>query len=242
MNDKKWHVRYLVDRVTLQSLLSDLSHAVAIERFGPAVSKRIVWRAFSGGKRIALTFDDGPQEVYTRQLLEVLSKHSVHATFFLIGMHLERNQHIAREIVQAGHEIANHTFSHPLLFRLSDDEIAAEINKTDALLRNLNGVKPRFLRPPMGLFSPRVLDMIEQAGYTTVVGDVYPRDSHLPGTARIVSRVLKRVLHGSIIILHDGGNSEVIDRSQTIAAVDHLIPQLKARGYELTTLSELIPS
>ncbi|MFQ5652095.1 MAG: polysaccharide deacetylase family protein [bacterium] len=213
---------------------------MAIERLGPAVSDRIQWRARRDRPNIALTFDDGPQPVYTPQLLQVLEKHKVAATFFLIGQHIEAHSELAQQIVGAGHEVANHTFTHPLMWRLSDQEMVEEINRTDQLLRRLNGAGPRFLRPPMGLFSRRVLDIVEQTGYKAVVGDVYPRDPHLPGRERIVSRVLKRVRNGSIIILHDGGNSHDIDRSQTVWAVDQLIPQLRARGFEFETLSKLL--
>jgi len=104
----------------------------------------------------------------------------------------------------------------------------------------LNGAVPRFLRPPMGLFSKRVLNIVERAGYKTVVGNVYPRDPHLPGREKILGRMLSRVIKGSIIILHDGGNTNHVDRSQTIWAVERFIPELQERGFEFVTLSELI--
>lgn len=241
MEPVKERFEKLFSAVTLQSILSDMSHAVAIERFGPRVSKRIFWRAITDKPRIALTFDDGPQAVYTPKLLKVLNRHKVRATFFLIGKHVEKNYTLAQEICLYGHEIANHTFTHPLMFRLTDAEMVTEIARTHQLLRDLNGVRPKFLRPPMGLFSRRVLNVVEQSGYKTVVGDVYPRDSHMPGKDKIVDRVLSRVLKGSIIILHDGGNSNHIDRSQTIGAVDRIIPELRERGFEFVTLSELLP-
>ncbi len=230
----------LFDGSTLQSLLSDLSHALAPERWGPTISDRVFWRAVTDEPKIALTFDDGPHPTYTSSLLEILEKCNVPATFFLIGKHIEANFQLAQKIAQTGHEIANHTFTHPLLFKLTDEQIREEIVRTDDLLRSLNTVQPRFLRPPMGLFSRRVLDVVEQCGYKTVVGDVYPRDPHLPGKNKIVYRVLSRVLTGSIIILHDGGNSNHVDRSQTITAVAELIPLLQARGFEFVRLSELI--
>ncbi|MFQ5604332.1 MAG: polysaccharide deacetylase family protein [bacterium] len=240
MKDNPPKNRKVFDGVTLQSLLSDLSHAVALERLGPAVTERVFWRAVTKEPKIALTFDDGPQPTYTPQLLDILSKHAVPATFFLIGQHIEKNVELAERTVQAGHEVGNHTFSHPYLFRLSDADMLSEIRRTDALLRNLDGAAPKFLRPPMGLFSRRVLNLVEQAGYKSVVGDVYPRDPHLPGKNKILQRVLSRVVNGSIIILHDGGNTEQVDRSQTVWAVDRLVPQLRERGFQFVTLSDLL--
>lgn len=224
----------------LHSVLSDLTYAVAIERLGRWVSRRIVWRGPGQQARIALTFDDGPQPTYTSQLLEILHKHKAKATFFLIGKHLEQHYALAERIVADGHEVANHTFTHPLLLHLSEEEIVVEINKTDQFLRKLNGSRANFFRPPMGLFNRRVLDIIEHTGYRTVIGDVYPRDPYLPGKNRIVRRVLQRVRNGSIIILHDGGNTENVDRRQTIEAVDEFIPILQQRGFEFCNVSELL--
>ncbi len=232
----------IFDGITLQSLLGDLSHAVAPERLGPKVTERVIWRAVTDERKIALTFDDGPHPLYTPQLLEIFEKHSAPATFFLVGKHIEQNFGLAQQIVQQKHEIANHTFTHPLMFKLTDEQMRDEISRTDALLRQLGNSAPKFLRPPVGLFSKRVLNIVEECGYRTVVGDVYPRDPHLPGTNRIVSRVLSRVVTGSIVIMHDGGNSEHVDRSQTIAAVQALLPQLRERGFEFVRLSELVGS
>lgn len=178
----------IFDNVTLQSWLSDLSHVIALERLGPWVSKRVFWRAPIHEKRIALTFDDGPHPVYTPQLLSLLGRLRVCATFFLIGKHLKANLDLGREIAQAGHEMGNHTYTHPPLFRLTNAEMISEITRAEELIMKLDSVKPSFLRPPMGLFSRRVLDIVEGQGYKAVVGDVYPRDPHMPGKNKIVQR------------------------------------------------------
>jgi len=225
--------------IRIESLLSDISHAVAIERFGPSLSSRVLWRGNRDALKIALTFDDGPHPVYTPKVLEILAKWRIPATFFLIGSHVETQQALVNEIAVAGHEVANHTFTHPILWQLEDRAIAAEINRTSRLLQAIIGERPRFLRPPMGLFSRRVLDVIEQTGYRPVVGDVYPRDPHLPGATRIATRVMKRTLPGSVIILHDGGNGSHVDRSQTVAALKVIIPKLLQRGFQFVTLLEL---
>lgn len=222
-----------------QLIISDLSHAVSLERLGPKLFERIHWRASTKELKTALTFDDGPHAESTPQVLEILKRFNVAATFFLVGKHLEKNPWIAQEIVREGHEIGNHTYTHSLLYASTKKRIRDEIRRTDALLRNIDGVEPKFFRPPAGIFTKQVLDIAEQLGYKNVIGDVYPRDPHLPGKAKIVRRVLQRTVAGSIIILHDGGNTRKVDRSQTLEALSEIIPSLKRTGFAFMTLSDL---
>jgi peptidoglycan/xylan/chitin deacetylase (PgdA/CDA1 family) len=221
--------------------LGNLSHAVSIERFGPKLSERVFWRADIDEPRIAITFDDGPHAFSTPRILDELGAFDVPATFFLVGKNIKSHFPVARHIVKAGHEIGNHTYSHMRLSFLSNAKIMDEITRTDDLLRNINGAEPRFLRPPFGLFTNRVLNIVEGLGYQTVVGDVYPRDPHRPGKKKIVERVFKKTVPGSIIILHDGGNTRNVDRSQTVEAIKEIIPQLKRNGFIFVRLSELLP-
>jgi len=237
---KKTKIGKVLNNIRPQLLLSDLSHAVSLERLGPRLFERIRWRAPTDELKIAITFDDGPHTVSTPQILDLLCRHNIPATFFLVGKHLEKHPEIARELVGAGHEIGNHTFSHSLLYVSTKKRIRDEISRTDMLLRNIDGAEPKFFRPPAGFFTKQVLDIAEQLGYKIVVGDVYPRDPHLPGKEKIVDRVLKRTVAGSIIILHDGGNSQRVDRSQTLDALSVIIPSLKDRGFEFMTLSALL--
>jgi peptidoglycan-N-acetylglucosamine deacetylase len=233
---KKW-----LKRPPAKSLLGDLSHAVSLERFGPKLSERVCWRAATNEPKIALTFDDGPHVFSTPRILDVLRAFDVSATFFLVGKNVKSHLHVAQDIARAGHELGNHTYSHSHLSLLSSKKIIDEIARTDTLLRSIDGVEPRFLRPPFGLFTKRVLDIVEEWGYRTVVGDVYPRDPHCPGKEKIVERVLARTEPGSIIILHDGGNARNVDRSQTVEAIKEIIPQLKEKGFIFVRLSDLLP-
>jgi peptidoglycan/xylan/chitin deacetylase (PgdA/CDA1 family) len=237
---KKTKFGKVLNNVRPQLLLSDLSHAVSLERLGPRLFERICWRAPTDELKIAITFDDGPHTASTPQILDLLQRFNVFATFFLVGKHLEKHPEIARKIVGAGHEIGNHTFSHSLLYVSTKNRIRDEIRRTDTLLRNIDGAEPKFFRPPAGFFTKQVLDIAEQLGYKTVVGDVYPRDPHLPGKEKIVDRVLQRTVAGSIIILHDGGNTQWVDRSQTLGALYEIIPGLKKKGFEFLRLSELL--
>ncbi len=237
---KKTKVGKILSNFRPHLLLSDLSHAVSLERLGPKLIERVHWRAPTDKLKIALTFDDGPHATSTPRILELLKRFNIRATFFLVGKHLEKHPGIALKMVSEGHEIGNHTFSHSLLYASTKNRIRDEIQRTDALLRNIDGVEPRFFRPPAGFFTKQVLDIAEQSGYETVVGDVYPRDPHLPGKEKIVDRVLQRTGAGSIIILHDGGNARRVDRSQTLEALTEIIPRLKDNGFEFLTLSDLL--
>lgn len=239
---KKTKVGKALNNVRPQLLLSDLSHAVSLERLGPRLFERIHWRAVTDELKIAITFDDGPHATSTPKILDLLHQYNVPATFFLVGKHLEKHPEVARKMVSAGHEIGNHTFSHSLFYVSTKNRIRDEISRTDTLLRNIDGAEPKFFRPPAGFFTKQVLDIAEQLGYKTVVGDVYPRDPHLPGKEKIVERVLQRTVAGSIIILHDGGNARRVDRSQTLDALSEIIPNLKNKGYEFLTLSDLLPN
>lgn len=223
-----------------QMLMSDISHTISPERIGPYVTQRVFWRAQTREKIIALSFDDGPNPRFTPELLDILKKFSVSATFFLIGRYVEKAPEIAQQIVAGGHEVGNHTFSHKMLPFLEDHEIREEISTTHRILAKVTGRVPSLLRPPMGMFSKRTVSIAEEWGYRTVIGDVYPRDPHMPGTSRIIRRVLKRSRPGSLIILHDGGNTRHFDRSQTLRSVEAIIPKLKNAGYRFVTLPELI--
>jgi len=238
---KKTKLKKWLKRPPAKSLLGDLSHAVSLERFGPKLSDRVCWRAAISEPKIALTFDDGPHAFLTHRILNVLQALDVPATFFLVGKNVKSHPQVAQDIARAGHEIGNHTYNHSHLTLLSSKKIINEIIRTDTLLRSIDGVEPRFLRPPFGLFTKRVLDIAERLGYKIVVGDVYPRDPQRPGKEKIVERVLDRTEPGSIIILHDGGNSRNVDRSQTIEAIKEIIPQLKQKGFIFLRMSDLLP-
>ncbi len=224
----------------IQSMLSHLSYHSSIEHFASRWIRRIVWRGPTGSPHVSLTFDDGPHPEYTPRLLDILARHQTKATFFLIGRHAERHATLAERIVREGHEIVNHTHRHRLLIPLSTRTVCEEIMDADTVIRSIDPGAARLMRPPMGLASSSTLDAIQSCEYRAVVGDVYPRDPHRPGTAVIVRRVLERVRNGSIIILHDGGTTPAVDRGQTVAAVEQLVPQLKQRGFVFRKLSELL--
>jgi len=213
------------------------SHALAPERLGPHIAKRVLWRADTAEKVVALSFDDGPNPVYTPEILKILAEFGIPATFFLVGRHVEKYGSIARDVKEQQHEIGNHTFNHKMMPFLNDAEIETEVSRTHASIQEKTGSTPRYLRPPMGLFTKRTVTKTAKEGYKTIVGDVYPRDPGKPGKKRLVQRILRRVKPGSVIILHDGGNTKNVDRSQTVACVKEIIPNLLEKGYRFSTLT-----
>jgi peptidoglycan-N-acetylglucosamine deacetylase len=220
-----------------------IGYAIGAERAIPRVTRRVLCSVRTQERKVALTFDDGPNPDWTPPLLAKLAEYRVPATFFVLGRNLERHPEIGRQIVREGHEVGNHTYDHRILPLSSTAGIVRELESTQALISELLDVRPVFLRPPNGLFSRRVLDVADRLGYRVVVGDVFPVDVALPGPEVITARVLRRVRPGSIIILHDGyvGRFDR-DKSQTIRAMDGLLPRLRDQGYEFVMLSRLAPT
>lgn len=239
---ERWRFRFpMIPIRTLAKLYSGIAYAIGPERWIPHVTQRVLCSVRTTQKKIALTYDDGPNPEHTPLLLTKLAEFRVPATFFLIGRNLKAHPEIGRRIVREGHEIGNHTYNHRILPILSTAGIRNELGSAQELIADLLNVRPVFHRPPCGLFTRRVLDTVEQLGFRAVVGDVFPVDVALPGPEIITSRVLRRVQPGSIVILHDGyvGRFDR-DKSQTVRAMDGLIPTLFDQGYEFVTLSNLV--
>ena len=203
---------------------------------------RVLCQIETDEKRLALTFDDGPNPTYTPQLLDMLARKEIGATFFVVGRRVRSFPQITRRIVDDGHEIGNHTYHHLPLPILPNFLIRRQLAATEDLIRSATGMRARFMRPPTGWFTPRVVNVARAMGYEPVIGTVHPQDSWRPGEAVIVERVRQRIQPGAIIILHDGGWRVTADRSGTVAAVDRLTDELLEDGYAFETLSALIDS
>jgi peptidoglycan-N-acetylglucosamine deacetylase len=193
-------------------------------------------------REIALTFDDGPNDPYTLHLLEVLAKHGVTATFFMVGRYVRLRPEIAAAVARQGHVAGNHTFTHPnLIFRTSSQvrqEIAAcERALDDAVERNH---APLF-RPPWGARTPMVLRTVRKMGMTPVLWSVTGYDWNATSAADIEREVRRQVRGGDVVLLHDGGHKHMgVDRSFTVQAVDELIHRYKEEGYEFRTVTEMM--
>lgn len=188
------------------------------------------------GDFVALTFDDGPSD-FTPRILEILARQRVPATFFVIGKQAQAHPGTLRDIRRAGHELANHTFTHSNLTTLSNAGIADELRRTGDVLRDRVGVSPKLARPPQGATSIRVRSVIHGRGMKHVLWTIDPLDWSRPGADQIRSRVLNAADGNEIVLMHDGGPTE---RSQTVAALDGIINGLRARGYGFLTVSDFI--
>jgi peptidoglycan-N-acetylglucosamine deacetylase len=186
----------------------------------------------SAGRRIALTFDDGPS-VYTPQVLAVLDHYGVHATFMEIGEQVGPLAAVSRRVIRDGDAIGDHTWSHPLLTAAN---AAGQIRPTQKAIHTATGYRPCLLRPPYGTAPAAVVDIARTLGLLTIQWDVDPQDWARPGAGVIAQRVLAAVHPGAIVIMHDGGG----DRSQTVAALRMIVPTLLARGYHLVTVPQLL--
>ncbi|TQM64052.1 polysaccharide deacetylase family protein [Humibacillus xanthopallidus] len=172
---------------------------------------------------VYFTFDDGPHATWTPKMLAVLRKYGAKAVFFEVGQNVSWYPSITRSLRYYGMKIGNHTWSHPNLTLLSTASVTWQLNKMESAL----GYRPRCVRPPYGATNSRIATIIANRGQRQILWTVDPRDWARPGTWTIVNRVLANVRPGSRILMHDGGG----DRSQSVAALDILIPKLRARGY-----------
>ncbi len=186
-----------------------------------------------GSKKIALTYDDGPNDPHTLRLLEVLAKHDVRATFFMIGRYVEMRADIVREVVKAGHVVGNHTFTHPNLIFASAAETRSQLQNCDRALTDAIGAHSRLFRPPFGGRRPQTLRIARELGLEPVMWNVTGWDWNAPPAEEIERKVTKQMRGGDLILLHDGGHKRMgADRSQTVIATDRLIVRYKADGYE----------
>lgn len=202
-------------------------------------------RTFTGlagtTRKIALTYDDGPNDPHTLRLLEVLAKHHVLATFFLIGRYVQQRPDIAREVIRGGHVVGNHTFTHPLLIFKSNRETRGELQQCREALRDAIGEHSNLFRPPFGGRRPGTLRIARELGMEPVMWSVTGYDWNAPPAAAIESKISRQIPRGDVILLHDGGHKQMgADRSQTVLATDRIISRYKSVGYEFVTIPEMM--
>jgi peptidoglycan-N-acetylglucosamine deacetylase len=194
-----------------------------------------------GTKQLALTYDDGPNDPHTMRLLEVLAKHNVRATFFLIGRYVRQRPDIVREIVKAGHVIGNHTFTHLLLTFKSAAEVGKELSDCRAAIQDAVGEQSNLFRPPFGGRRPAVLRIARELGLQPIMWNITGYDWDAPPAAVIEKKVSNQIRGGDVILLHDGGHKQMgADRSQTVLATDHLITRYKSEGYDFVTIQQML--
>jgi peptidoglycan/xylan/chitin deacetylase (PgdA/CDA1 family) len=186
------------------------------------------------GPYIALTFDDGPHATLTPKLLDLLAARHIRATFFVIGENVAEHSEIVARAAREGHEIGNHSWSHPNLSKMSDDGVRRQLRQTEEAIESATGRKLSLLRPPYGSLTTRQKRWIhEQFGYEIILWDVDPLDWKRPGPTVVCNRIVKETRAGSIVLAHD-------IHAGTIAAIPCILDQLQAKGFQFVTVSELI--
>jgi cellulose synthase/poly-beta-1,6-N-acetylglucosamine synthase-like glycosyltransferase/peptidoglycan/xylan/chitin deacetylase (PgdA/CDA1 family)/spore germination protein YaaH len=226
------------------------SGAITTENYTATPSSYVIQRTGDHPGLVALTFDDGPDPDWTPRILDELKKEDVPATFFVVGSYGQENPGLIRRIVSEGHDIGNHSFTHPNLGEIPNNVTTVEINATQRLIQSLTGRSTTLFRAPyFGDAEPTTADEVEpivearQLGYITIGLHIDPDDWQTPGTDEIVKRTVDGItnkttdedVRGQIVLLHDGGG----DRSQTLAALPRIIETLRAKGYKFVTVSQL---
>jgi peptidoglycan/xylan/chitin deacetylase (PgdA/CDA1 family) len=186
------------------------------------------------GPYIALTFDDGPNATLTPKLLELLAARHLKATFFVIGQNAADHPEILKRAVREGHEIGNHSWSHPNFGKMSDDAVRRELQKTDDAITAAIGKRPTLLRPPYGSITAHEKKWIhDEFGYRIILWDVDPLDWKRPGPSVVTARILKETKAGSIVLSHD-------IHPPTIEAMPATFDQLMRKGFKSVTVTELL--
>ncbi|MBV6622807.1 MAG: polysaccharide deacetylase family protein [Rivularia sp. (in: Bacteria)] len=186
-------------------------------------------------KLIALTFDDGPWPGYTAQILDILKKNKVKATFFVVGQVLQHHPDLGKRIVTEGHIIGNHTWNHWYHF-FNKQAASLEIDRTADLIYKTTGTKTTLFRPPGGMLHNGLAAYAKSKDYTVVMWSADSIDYALPSPPTLVNRVVRQATPGGIVLLHDGGGP----RKNTVAALPSMISKLRKKGYRFVTIPELL--
>lgn len=209
--------------------LRELVNSSTFQLFGDYVA-----RVETNERVVALSFDDGPSPWHTPKVLDALDRHHVKATFFMMGRNVERFPAVARDVLRRGHEIGNHSYSHPKLVLMSPQRVREEIERTDTLLRGIGVTGEIHFRPPHAakfIVLPCVLGRMKKL---SVLGDVDPEEWKGYTAPVLTASILRQARPGSIIGLHDPNGTE------TLKALENVLTALTAQGYQIGTVSELL--
>ena len=216
----------------------DLARRTAAARRDPGAQHQVshpaglpLYYIDDASKAVALTIDDGPDPVYTPQVLRVLRRYGVTATFSMVGRRVAAYPHLARAVAEDGHHLANHTWTHSDLVRMPAHRVHTELAWASHAIHSATGVHPQLFRAPYGAWSAFVIRQCEQMRMVPMDWSVDPRDWARPGVRSIVRNIMHNTRPGSIILEHDGGGN----RSQTVDALNIVLPRLLREGYHFHT-------
>lgn len=183
-------------------------------------------------KTVYLTFDDGPNPMWTAEILALLEANQAHASFFVVGINAAAWPWLVQREARDGDTVGDHSWSHPNLAALSMSAVSAQLSRDKTLITLLTGTAPTLWRPPYEAFNPSVLSIAKGLAMKMQLWSTTTGDWQLPGTEVIVLRVMSAVHNGTVVLFHDAGGN----RSETVAAIAILIPELEAAGYRLAAL------
>jgi peptidoglycan/xylan/chitin deacetylase (PgdA/CDA1 family) len=194
-----------------------------------------------GSRKLALTYDDGPNDPYTLKMLDVLARHDVRATFFLLGKFVEAKPEIVRAIVSAGHDVGNHSWSHPYFIWASAAEARRQLERTNKAIQDACGVTPTLFRPPFGGRRPGTFALGRKLGMRPIMWRVSTYDWEADSPEFILKRARRGIVGGDVILMHDGGHTRMgVKRPHTVAGTDQLVSEYKSKGYEFVSVSEML--
>jgi peptidoglycan/xylan/chitin deacetylase (PgdA/CDA1 family) len=203
------------------------------------VTPACIWRGPRTGRRLALTFDDGPDPEWTPRVLDALGATGVRATFFLIGERAQRAPALVRRLADEGHEIANHSWSHRSLWLCGPRATTREIHQAHARLADLAGAPPRHFRPAWGMVNAAMFRSLRDVGERCVFWSIQPEGQRPAAAARQVDYVLSRAAPGAIVDLHDAEGTPGAP-GRLLQALPPLLAGLRERGYTCTTVADLL--
>ena len=201
----------------------------------------VIWAGSTGNSYVALTFDDGPKPEYCIPILDVLDKYDVKATFFIIGREARWHPDLVHRIVQSGHDLGNHTYSHFRLDSLSREQVYTELKATNEIIFSIIGMRPLYFRPPGGRFNGMVLEEVQKnnmivINWTLNAGDYTVASKYFKNLKQakdIESKIVNNCKNGDIILMHNGGGP-------TIESLPNIIIKLKEKGFTFVTVSDLL--
>ncbi|HEY5268357.1 MAG TPA: polysaccharide deacetylase family protein [Candidatus Saccharimonadales bacterium] len=204
--------------------------------FGP-----YIWRSKTNDKLIALTFDDGPNEPYTTQILDILAEHQIKATFFMVGNCIKRYPEVAKKILAIGHSVGNHSVSHKFRNYFRPNFYSNEVIRNQKIFQEYLNIVPTLYRSPWLWRYPSLLRKLKAGGLTAISGEFcHSLEIFQIDSKKIAKAVIKKAKPGAIIIFHDGKEGNTGDRSQTVEAVRIVIKKLIEDNYKFVTVDELL--
>jgi peptidoglycan/xylan/chitin deacetylase (PgdA/CDA1 family) len=194
----------------------------------------VLCHAETSEKTVALSFDDGPHPLYSPQILDTLKKCNVQASFFCIGKNIQGNETILRRINDEGHITGNHSYSHDFLFDMfGTQKMLVDMQQMDNAVTSVTGVKPALFRPPYGVMNPNLAKAIKKGNYLPVGWSIRSFDTTIKDREKLLSRIMKRLKSGDIILLHD--TMEI-----TAGILPELIEKIKSKGFSITRLDKML--